>query len=174
MNLADQQRKLLGLFRSTYQPRPEDDAYIRHVAESKDLAEGRRNIFLWRIFVLERTCALTFRLLRKRRLLEETLEGFISAHNISPFRETQAPDFLAALNHHHDSLIVSVAQFELALLKVRNGDSASYVIPWRVEPHAVLYCLAKDLPLPENFETGSYEILVSHDLPSHFEVVALN
>lgn len=64
MDLAAHQRKLLGLFRSTYRAGPGDDAYIRNVARSKDLREGRRNIFLWRVWVLKRTCPLTFNLLK--------------------------------------------------------------------------------------------------------------
>ena len=35
-----------------------------------NLAEGRRNIFLWRLWVLEGTAVLTFRLLRRRQLLD--------------------------------------------------------------------------------------------------------
>ena len=66
MDLADHQRKLLGLVRSSYQVRADDDAYIHNVAQSEDLEEARRNIFLWRIYVLERTAALTFTLLKQR------------------------------------------------------------------------------------------------------------
>jgi hypothetical protein len=84
MDLADHQRKLLGLFRSTYQVRADDDSYIRGVAQSKDLEEARRNVFLWRIYVLERTCVLTFTLLKRRNLLKKTLNTFITRHNISP------------------------------------------------------------------------------------------
>jgi hypothetical protein len=174
MDLAAHQRKLLGLFRSTYQVRADDDAYIHRVAQSKDLEEGRRNIFLWRIFVLERTCVLTFTLLKRRNLLEETLNAFITHHNISPFRETQAPAFLEALSGHHDSLIASVAQFELALLRVRQGDPGSYVVPWNVEPHTILNCLARDIPLEDNVPEGAYQILVSRDLPSRFQIVSVH
>lgn len=172
MDLASHQRKLLGLFRSTYQVCADDDAYIHRVAQSKDLEEGRRNIFLWRIFVLERTCALTFTLLRRRHLLEETVSAFIRRHNISPFRETQAPAFLEDLSGHPDGLIASVAQFELALSKVRQGDPCSYVVSWSVEPHTILNSLARDIPLADNIPEGAYQILISRDLPSLFQIVS--
>src|SRR5260370_42339371 len=107
MDLATHQRKLLGLFRSTYHPSAADDAYIHNVAQSKDLEEARRNIFLWRIYVLERTAALTFTLLKQRNLLGQVVGAFIARHNISPFRETQAPAFLEALSGHDDTLIAS-------------------------------------------------------------------
>ena len=172
MDLAAHQRKLLGLFRCTYQARADDDAYIQKVAQSKDLEEARRNIFLWRIYVLERTCILTFTLLKRRNLLEETLSAFIMQNNISPFRETQAPAFLESLSGHHDSLIASVAQFELALMKVRHGDPGSYAVPWNVEPHVILNSLARDIPLEAKPREGPYQILVSRDLPSRFQIVS--
>lgn len=173
MDLATHQRTLLGLLRSTYQARDDDDPYIRGVAQSRDLEEARRNIFLWRVFVLERTAVLTFTLLKRRQLLEEALNAFIAQHNISPFRETQAPDFLEALSAHPDGLIASVARFELALLKVRQGDTRTYVVPWSVEPHSILYRLARDLPLADRLPQGSYQVVVSRDLPSLFQIVPL-
>jgi hypothetical protein len=174
MDLADHQRKLLGLFRSTYQVRTDDDSYIYRVAQSKDLEEARRNVFLWRIYVLERTCVLTFTLLKRRNLLKETVNAFITRHNISPFRETQAPAFLEALSDHHDRLIASVAQFELALMKVRQGDPCSYVVPWNIEPHTILNSLANDTPLEDKVPKGAYQILISRDLPSQFQIVSVS
>lgn len=171
MDLAAHQRKLLGLFRSTCQGRSDDDAYIRRVAQSKDLEEGRRNIFLWRVYVLERTCVLTFTLLKRRNLLEEVLSAFVARHNISPFRETQAPAFLETLTNHHDSLVASVAQFELALMKVRQGDSCSYAVHWHVEPHSILNSLARDMPLEADIPEGAYQTLISRGLPFQFRIV---
>lgn len=173
MDLATHQRKLLGLFRSTYQVCADDDAYIHKVAQSKDLEEGRRNIFLWRVFVLERTCALTTNLLRQRNILEEILHRFIAGNNISPFRETQAPAFLESLSGHPDHLIASVARFELALMKVRQGDPVTYVIPWKVEPDSVLNSLAKNISLKNGVPQGRYQILVSRNIPGNFEISSL-
>src|ERR1044072_8823464 len=149
MNLANHQRILLGLIRSNYQVRANDDDYFHRVSQSKDLEEARGNIFLWRVYVLERACILTFTLLKQRNLLTQELEKFISRHNISPFRETQPPDFLEALSFHDDPLIASVAQFELALLKVKQGDPGSYTVSWFVEPHTVLNNLAKNVLVDE-------------------------
>ncbi len=170
MTLAAHQRKLLGLFRSTYNVCPEDGAYLNRVAASKDLEEGRRNIFLWRLWVLERTCALTFRLLRQRGLLQHAVNRFISGQNISPFRETQAPAFLESVAQDEDALASAVASFELALNKVRDGDRGAYSIPWPVEPLPVLHALAQDRELPRNLQWGSFEVLVSCDLPGQVSV----
>ena len=170
MTLASQQRTLLGLLRATYAVRAEDDAYIHEVARSCDLKEAQRNIFLWRIYVLERTCALTFALLKEKGLLQDAVNVFIGRQNISPFRETQGPAFLEMLRDHADVLVASVAGFELALMRVKGGDPAPYTIPWSVEPHGILKSLATHTPLPEHVRAGRYDILVSRDLACHFDI----
>src|SRR5271156_3202449 len=124
MELATHQRRLLALFRSAGSL--PDDPYIQQVARSREFMEARGNIFLWRIYVLERTAPLTYILLKRRGQLAEAVNAFIATSNISPFRETQAPAFLESLRDNGDSLIASVAQFELALLKVRQGDHGRY------------------------------------------------
>jgi hypothetical protein len=174
MDLATHQRKLLGLFRATYRVTPDDGPYLNRVAASRDLEEGRRNIFLWRLWVLERTSALTFRILLRRGLLEDAVNRFISQQNISPFRETQAPAFLQAVSDHDDPLVASVAQFELALDRVRGGDAASYAIPFPTEPIALLHALARDQDLPDEAirETRQdrFEVVVSGALTGCFAV----
>jgi hypothetical protein len=171
MDLATHQRKLLGLIRSPDGVCLDDDEYICRVARSGDLAEARRNILLWRIFVLERTCVLTFTLLKRRHLLEETVSAFIAQQNISPFRETQGPAFLEMVSGHHDTLIASVAQFELALMRVRAGDPSLHEIAWDVDPHVILHRLARDLPIDEPVSKGAWQAFVSGTLPSLFQIV---
>jgi hypothetical protein len=171
MELATQQRKLLALFRSSYTVSDKDEEYIQKVARSRDLAEGRKNIALWRIWVLERTCALTMNLLRRRGMLGGALDAFITNKNISPFRETQAPAFLESLSKHSDKLVACVAQFELALMKVKSGDERTYTIAWHLEPSSILHCLAKDIPLREEAR-GSYEVRLNRNLPGLFEITS--
>ncbi len=170
MDLASHQRKMLGLIRSTYQVQADDPPYIHRVAESPDLMEARRNVFLWRVYVLERTCPLTFALLKQRNLLGKTLTTFIASHNISPFRETQAPAFLGGLTIHADDLVASVAQFELALMKVKQGDQGRHVVHWNVEPQPILRNLATGTPIEVNPLAGIYQIVVSASLPTNFQV----
>jgi hypothetical protein len=94
--------------------------------------------------------------------------------NISPFRETQTPAFLEAMSRHADSLVTSVAQFELALIKVKQGDTGFYVIPWNHgEPLAILNGLAKDVPFDYSAREGGFKILISRDLPSQFQVISV-
>ncbi len=169
MNLATQQRALLGLIRGNGETAMGNDEYIDAVARSRDLQEARRNIFLWRTYVLERTAALTFALLKRRGLLREVLGAFITESNISPFRETQAPLFLESLCSHADPLVASVAQFELALLRVKEGDRRVFVSEWSTDPYCVLNGLAQDLPI-EDAAPGNFRVEVSNDLPYLFRI----
>src|SRR5438309_7276392 len=147
MDLKTHQRKLLGLIRGSYEPPTREDPYIRHVAQSADLQEARRNILLWRIWVLQRTCPLTFNLLKHRQLLGDAVTAFMAHSNISPFRETQTPAFLEFMSCYEDTLVASVAQFEMAMIRVRQGDETPYVVQWTVEPLEVLNSLAIDTPM---------------------------
>jgi hypothetical protein len=169
-HLANHQRILLGLIRDTYVPRPGDDAYFHHVAASPDLQEARGNIFLWRVYVLERTCVLTVELLRQRGELDATLRSFMKTCNLSPFREYQPLAFLEALADHGDALLRSVSQFELALIKVRAGDPGTYRVEWTVDPHGVLHCLAQRLPFFACVDGCRYLTTVAGKLPHGFTV----
>jgi hypothetical protein len=160
MTLAAQQRKLLGLLRSTHDGSTDEDPYIQAVAASTDLLEARRNILLWRVYVLQRMCPLTFTLLKSRGQLGDLVDAFIRERNISPFRETQAPDFLDMLSTQPD-LLGAIAQFERAIIRVREGASGPFVISWKLDPHSVLYSLAKQLPLDGHIAEGEWRIVVS-------------
>ena len=71
-------------------------------------------------------------------------------YNISPFRETQTPAFLEAMSDHPEPLVASVAQFELALRRVKQGDPGRYVISWsHGDPLPILNALAKDTPFED-------------------------
>jgi hypothetical protein len=173
MDLASHQRILLGLIRSNYEVGRDDEDYFQLVARSPDLEEARGNIFLWRVYVLERTCVLTVALLRQRALLEPALQAFIQSRNVSPFREYQPLLFLESLAPHPDPLVVSVSQFELALMKVREGDAGSYSVPWQVDPRVVLHCLAQDSPVDGTLSAGRYITRLSGALPRMFEIATI-
>jgi len=160
VTLAAQQRKLLGLLRSDLDGTADDDPYIQVVAASPDLREARRNILLWRVYVLQRMCPLTFTFLKSFGELGALVEAFVRDRNISPFRESQAPDFLDMLSTQPD-LLGAVARFELAILRVREGASGPFVFTWNVDPHAVLYALATQQPVGADIAAGEWQIVVS-------------
>ena|SRR6185295_19753328 len=172
MQLAAHQRKLLDLIRSGRVPDRSDDPYIQRVAASDDLKEAQRNIFLWRVYVLERTAPLTFTVLKQRELLRSAIGEFIGTCNVSPFRETQAPAFLDLMSRHDDSLVASVAQFELAFLRVRQGDAGHFVVRWNFEPTTILNELARGLPVSIDAPRGDYQVVISRELPYQFKVIS--
>ena len=74
------------------------------------------------------------------------------------------------MSDHPEPLVASVAQFELALRRVKHGDPGRYVISWRHgNPLPILNALAKDTPFEDPGVTR--QIVISHDLPSLFHVV---
>jgi hypothetical protein len=172
MQLAEHQRILLGLMRANYKVKPDDGAYFHRVARSPDLAEARGNVFLWRVYVLERTCVWTVALLRQLGGFDGALQAYIRSENISPFREYQPIGFLQSLAQHAHHLVASVSQFELAMMKVREGDAATHVVPWRVDPHNVLYCLMRELPVDLKVPRGQFTTRISGELAHLFEIDA--
>ncbi len=110
--------------------------------------------------------------LKRRGLLEKLVSEIIQQRYISPFSETQGPDFLQMLARHEDALVTCIAQFELALMKVCEADLATCVVPWTVKPHTILNRPARNLPLGADTPERCFEIIVSRDLPGQFEIVA--
>lgn len=170
MNLATHQRTLLGLIRDNPTVQLHDDPYFLQVACSPDLQEARGNIAFWRVYVLERTCVLTVELLRQNGQFDAVLQEFLRTHNLSPFREYQPLAFLASLAAHPDPLLVSVSQFELALMKVREGDPGTYEIDWTVDPHEVLHGLAQRLPFAATSDGSHFVTRVAGHLPHQFVI----
>lgn len=170
--LAVHQRTLLGLVRGTHRPGEEDDPYFHRVAASPDLQEARGNILLWRVYVLERSCVLTVALLRRLGRLDEAVRDYMARYNVSPFREFQPRGFLDSLAGDPDALLVSVSQFELAWMRVREGEPGHHEVPWPVAPEGVLKCLAEGSALLEHLRGGPHLVRVSGELPGGFEIVA--
>ena len=170
MDLATHQRVLLGLIRSTHEVGAADDAYFHEVAASEDLKEARGNIFLWRVYVLERTCVLTVALLRQCARFDAALQEFVRIRNVSPFRELQPLAFLEFLAEDADALVVSVSQFELALMKAREGDASSRVVQWSQDPRRILKALAENAPIDTELRDGAYVTRISPDLRYLFDV----
>ena len=107
-----------------------------------------------------------------QRQLGDAVDTFINQRNISPFRETQAPDFLDMLSTRRD-LVGAIAQFERALILVRDGAPGAFVIPWTIDPHPVLYNLAKQRPVDEHSAAGEWRIVVSQMEPGLFRIERL-
>jgi hypothetical protein len=122
------------------------------------------------VYVLERTCVLTVALLRQRGRFDAALQEFVRIRNISPFRELQPRAFLEFLADETDGLVVSVSQFELALMRAREGDSSSRVVRWSQDPRRILKALGENAPIGAELDDGAYVTRISPDLPHLFDI----
>ncbi len=171
MDLAQQQRKLLGLIKSRYIPTANDDPYILDVAQSKQLRAIRAIVVFWRALGIERYCILTSRVLKRRGLFDAVVEDFVNTQDFSPFVEVLGALFVETMSSHPDRLVASVAQFEAAYIKVTHGDRDSYTINWNYEPMTVITGLLQNVPFDEAHIRGAYQTVVSHDSPGFFTIV---
>lgn len=171
MDLARHQRKILRLIKSTYDGSDDDDPYIRSLAGSKNLELVREISTWWRMVGIQQSCTLTPRLLKELGTFEPTVQEFVRDWKISPFVEHLADAFLEAMGRHRDPLVASVARFELALIRVKKGDSSEYLIDWERDPRPVLASLLGNGSLDKDGEPARYRTVVSREIPELFRVV---
>jgi hypothetical protein len=158
-----QQRGLLNLIKN--RAAPPEDAYLRRVANSCELAMVREIAVWWRVFQIEDQCRFTSRLLKSCGCFEDVVMTYFDNHRTSPFIEELSRDFLKSLRDHHDSLIRAVSAFELALLKVRSGSAECFEVVWDRNPQNVMLALEESRLLPSP-EIGSlYRMRIGRDLP---------
>ena len=171
MDIVTLQRELFRLIKSTPPVDESNDPYIRLVAQSEHLRVVRDIVFLWRAFDLERYCVFTAALLKKKGLFEETVHAFVQKKSISPFIEKLGPAFLKEMSDHADTLISSMAQFEAALIKVKQGDTVTYVVEWDHDPYNLLAGLMTNASLDVMCMRGFYHTVISQELEGLFQVV---
>jgi len=171
MELASHQRKLLGLIKSTYEGSNDEDPYIRKVTQSTNLEVIREIAAWWRALNIERYCVLTTSLLKRWGIFEKTVEEFAKNRGSSRFIERLGPQFLEEMGGHENHLISSVAQFELALIWVKGGDTDEHVIDWQHDPSVVLDKLLRGAPLGKAIGEGHYRTIVSNEEPGLFRIL---
>jgi hypothetical protein len=173
MDLATLQRQLLGLIKFRYEASPADDPYIQAVAASDHLAMVREIVLWWRAYGVERYCVFTARLLKRQGLFDDAVLSFVQTRTLSPFIEKLGPAFLDHCSSHPDPLVATLARFELALIRVRRGDPAEYVIAWDRNPYPLLDSLLADGGVEADTTPGAYEATVAARLPDLFEVTEI-
>lgn len=157
-NLEQQQHSLLALIKKRPLPPGERDEYLERVAASDELGLLREIALWWRTLGIERNCPFTTNLLKKLARFEPAVDAFYCRHATSPYMEEMAIQFLETLTPDADPLVRSLASFELALLRVAEGDTREFVIEWDRDPAAVLAALRSTDPLPE--ANGRHRITV--------------
>ena len=174
MNLADLQNNLLRLVKSTH-PAPEiASGYVSEVAGSERLAVVQEIVHWWREVQIGRYCLLTSAMLKRRGIFAESVRRFISSFPLTPFIEELSPTFLEMVSTHPDPRVAALARFELALLRVKQGDPTCYVVEWDVDPNLLLYNLLNDYPLnDEEMQRNRFSTVISRDLPGQYEVLPI-
>lgn len=174
MDLATHQRKLLGMIKGAYTPAASDEEYLQRLEGSSGLSMVREIVAWWRAFGLERTCILTSRLLKRLGRFEEAVSTFLLRPGSSSQNKRNAVDFFEMLAEDGDGLVASLARFEAAMLRVKQGDSATYVIEWGHEPMAVIDSLLHSTSPDLAKVRGRWRTIVTRSEPELFRVEALN
>jgi hypothetical protein len=169
-DLAVLQEHVRQLLRAPHSVVAEDDAYLRALAQSPQLALVREIVAQWRSYDLRRTCVLTSRLLTRAGQFEVAVEAFTRHGASSPFVEELGAAFLAALEGHADPLVATVARFERHLLHVARGDPGEYAVAWDRDPHVVLRQLVAAASEVEEAPRGCYRTLIARRYPGYFVV----
>ena len=151
--LERQQLAVLALIKR----RPVDlggDPWLEQLASSRELDLVREIALWWRRFQIESLCRYTSRLLKRLGCFEREVEKYFEANATSPFIEQIAPAFLESLRAHPDPLLRSVAQFELACIRLREPSPQRFRIVWDRDPNLALAALDSFalLPAPDGFE----------------------
>ena len=170
MDLSEHQRKLLGMIKGTYHPTGADEPYLQALTGSDSLSLVREIATWWRIYDLERYCALTSRLLKQRRVYETTVDRFVKTHAISPYINELGEAFLQDLSDSEDGLLAELAAFELALTRVKRGSPNTYTLLWQHDPTALLTSLVNETPVQDGAPQGDYRVTVSAGLPGMFSI----
>jgi hypothetical protein len=172
MDLATHQRHMANLLQFSPAGAASNDDYVQRLAGSPGLALVREIILWWRLFDLETYCALTSAMLKERGIFEEEVRAFLCQTQFSRLRDKLRAAFLADMSGHRDRLVAAVAQFELALIKVKDGDPAEYRVDWDCDPRPVIKSLLGRQALPE-LKAGPHRTLVSGNVPGFVRVFAL-
>ncbi len=171
MSLAQQQRALLQLINGKTIKNPEDDPYLEALVESPYLELAQEVVQWWKSYRIERFCPLTSELLKQLGCFDEETEKF-DPHQINiHYIENIGMAFLLHMAENESPLISSVSQFEYALIKVKMGDDADYIIHWSQDPTPVINALVSFASVPSQGQGGNYKIHVSKSLPEMFRIV---
>ncbi len=159
MHLEEQQRALLALIKKRPLRLDGSDEYLERVAASGQLGLLREIALWWRALGIERNCPFTAKLLKRIGRFDLAVEAFYCRHATSPYMEEMATQFLEVAGADPDALVRAVAGFDLAMLRVAQGDTRAFVIQWDRDPAAALTSIRSGDPLPE--PDGCHQITIS-------------
>jgi hypothetical protein len=141
----------------------EEDAYIKHISSSSNVLLIRKIALWWRRIQIENSCVLTANILKQAGCFEMQLSAFFRDAKYSPFREEVYMQFLAyVITKEISPLIQSVAEFEMALIRLKLGEEIETSVLWHCDPYQVITGLMNNNLDTETLTEEKYYTLISY------------
>lgn len=173
MDVAEHQRTLYRMIREGRGPSADAPHYYQHIAHHETLDIVRDVSNYWTADGIQRASGLTTRALKALGYWEQAQKDYIEDRLIEAYIPEMGfifRDRVAA--EHPDTLMRSVAQFESALIRARDGVAGTWEIEWDRDPIDVINWLGNPEG-PLNAASGAYLTEVGKDLPNEFEAYQL-
>ncbi len=174
MNTKQHQQLILELIKEKKVTIMADEPYINHLKNSLELEVARDISVWWRSMQIERYCLITANYLKLTSQFDAVIKAFYRTTNVSPYIELVGQSFLDYLQQSDDQLLITIANFEDKLKRVKKGDNGKYTIAWKYEPFSVLDFLINRKPLELESIKGNYLTVIDSALENQFVVVDLN
>jgi len=171
MDLKTYQLRIKQMLKGEWQPAPGKDAYFNELYHSKNLAIVKEIALWWRAFQMEQNCPLASGYLKRCDTFDAAIEAFYARHNVSPYVEKAAGQFLTFLSGWTDDRATkTLAEFELAYIRAKMGQPGTTTFYWHYNPYELLhYALGGD-QLPDRAATALFKCTISKDLKALFVV----
>lgn len=170
-DIASLQRQLLALITEVNPRISVEDSYIKTIQESHQLRTLHKIIDLWRTFDLQSYCPITAAFLKRQGIFEAEIEACKNLSHESPFIENLCMHFLDLMAQSSSPYLASLARFERAVLRVKQGDAKTHVTKWTCNPYALIaYALGQGQTPP--LQVGDYKTVVAKDIEGGFRVEA--
>src|SRR5260370_33759770 len=128
MQLKDLQNGLYELIKSGTTDGSCD--YLEMVRHTDHLHIVRKVALWWRQLHITDFCTLTASWLKHHNRLDQEVLSFFSTQKYSPYRKEVGIQFLTYISDTSTGFVKTIADFELALIKVKSGITVSLVQHW--------------------------------------------
>jgi hypothetical protein len=163
--LAEYQKTLLDLMKGRTTAAPFTDPHLAELAQSPGLGLLREIAVWWRGFAVETNCPWTAQLLKKLGEFDSSVEAFYRGQNVSAYVEKAGEQFLLQMSSNPVPLVAAMARFELALMKVKQGDAETHCVEWDRNPEQVFQFLKSVRDLPPIEPGMIYHTYIARDIP---------
>jgi hypothetical protein len=172
MQLRELQTGLYDLIKSG--TTNESDDYFEMLRHANNIHVVRKVALWWRHLHITEFCTLTTAWLKYEKKLDQAVASFFYTQKYSPYRKEVGMQFLMFISTTGSGFIKTIADFELALIKVKSGMKVSLVQRWPFEPYYLLNRLLNSTVTNSSLVKGEYCVTLSSDFyPELFHVQVL-